>query len=94
MPDFYRDSYGRVRAVRASPGYDRALEGMTAKDKKYLRDTYGAYTNTPDRKSRQERINAAADKTSLHSGIGGGLSPQAKQDQMDKMNDRRGRHRH
>lgn len=87
-----------MRAVRASPGYDRALEGMTDKDKKYLRDTYGGgYTNTPDRKSRQERINAAADKTSLHSGIGhhgGGLSPQAKQDQMDKMNDRRGRYKH
>lgn len=89
MPDFFRDKQGRVRIVRSSPGYDYALEGMTSKDKEALHNIYGGgYTSTADRVSRQERINAAADRTSLHSGVR--LSPQARQHQLDKMNERKG----
>lgn len=90
MPDFYRDKQGRVRVVRSSPGYETAFEGLSEPDKDYLRNQAGGgYTYTADRKSRQERINAAADSTSLHSGHY--LTPQAKQHQIDKMNNAKGR---
>jgi hypothetical protein len=91
LPDWIMVN-GKPRPIRSSPGYEVAFEGLTQKDKDYLRQEYGGgYTHTADRKSRQERINAAADRTSLHSGAR--LTPQAQQAQLDKMNERRGIYR-
>lgn len=54
MPDFYRDSKGKVRIIRSSPGYDDALVGLSASEKDYLRDGAPGYTIASP--GREERI--------------------------------------
>lgn len=60
MPDWFMDRYGRPHPVRSSPGYEYAFEGLSDKDKDYLRSgPNNGYTVTSE--GREDRIQAAAD---------------------------------
>lgn len=53
MPDWFRDSRGRVHIIRSSPGYDEALVGLSEADKEYLRGGEKSYTvQSPYREQR------------------------------------------
>lgn len=88
MPDWYRRN-GRCFPVRNSPGYEVAFEGLTDKDKDYLRKQYegeqNGYTHTADRDGRARRAAEAKQRRENGATIKRpALSPLAQEHRFDR----------